>query len=480
MTVTFTAANATVTGSGTAFLANVLPGDFVRGPDEKIYFVNAVASNTSLTLDRNYQGTTTTATVAFGKHSETWSTITDANARLAAIETAVTKATMTSATSVAIAGGDQTFTVEAGLSWAPGMRLKAVSRANNANYMSGLLKTYSANTLVLTVDLTGGSGTFADWNITPSGERGAPGPNATLPGTTVVNKFLKFGNTTGTAINQATLYEDGVNDIWSSGRYCITKPAGTYRTIAMTSSGSVRFEFGVDDSAEAGANAGSNVIFNLSSDAGAFLSTPIYIDRASGAITLNSCWFTPTFVSFLQPPRPQTDNAMALGTSSQRFSVVYAATGTINTSDRKLKTDIEPCALGLDFIKQISPVSYKWLEGSREQIFEDVPFEYHTTEANEAGEAVQVSRAGVRKVIAGSRSIPGRRRHLGLIAQDVKAALDRANVDAALWVLEDPSNPESTQSLRYDQMIAPLIRAVQELAEQNAALAERVRVLEAA
>lgn len=38
--------------------------------------------------------------------------------------------------------------------------------------------------------------------------------------------------------------------------------------------------------------------------------------------------------------RPQTDNAVSLGTSGQRWSVVYAATGTINTSDGRTKQQV--------------------------------------------------------------------------------------------------------------------------------------------
>ena len=38
--------------------------------------------------------------------------------------------------------------------------------------------------------------------------------------------------------------------------------------------------------------------------------------------------------------RPQTDNSYSLGNGSQRFSVVYAGTGTINTSDERLKQQI--------------------------------------------------------------------------------------------------------------------------------------------
>lgn len=38
--------------------------------------------------------------------------------------------------------------------------------------------------------------------------------------------------------------------------------------------------------------------------------------------------------------RPETDNAQPLGAAAQRWSVVYAGTGTINTSDARQKTDV--------------------------------------------------------------------------------------------------------------------------------------------
>jgi hypothetical protein len=59
------------------------------------------------------------------------------------------------------------------------------------------------------------------------------------------------------------------------------------------------------------------------------------------------------------------------------------------------------------------------------------------------------------------------------VAQEVQAALSQAGVnDFAGWVLADKDDPNSTQGLRYDQFIAPLIKAVQELSA-------RVETLEA-
>jgi hypothetical protein len=74
---------------------------------------------------------------------------------------------------------------------------------------------------------------------------------------------------------------------------------------------------------------------------------------------------------------------------------------------------------------------------------------------------------------------PGTRTHYGLLAQDVKAALDKAGAgDFGGYIKTDLNNPESEEGLRYDQFIAPLIRAVQELSARVEALegnAQRIR-----
>ena len=76
---------------------------------------------------------------------------------------------------------------------------------------------------------------------------------------------------------------------------------------------------------------------------------------------------------------------------------------------------------------------------------------------------------------------PGKRRHYGLIAQEVRAALDACGVqDFGGHVLTDPNDPDSQQALRFDELMAPALRAIQELAAQNRALMARIEKLEAA
>lgn len=144
---------------------------------------------------------------------------------------------------------------------------------------------------------------------------------------------------------------------------------------------------------------------------------------------------------------PASDNAYSLGSAARRWSAVYAATGVINASDRRLKTDIVDCPLGLDFVRALSPKLYRWRQGAT------LPAPTPEIRCDAPAEPVQPDAAR-----------PGRRAHLGLIAQDVKTALEGFDLDCGLWTLADAADPDSVQSLRYDQMVAPLVQAIKELA----------------
>jgi hypothetical protein len=153
---------------------------------------------------------------------------------------------------------------------------------------------------------------------------------------------------------------------------------------------------------------------------------------------------------------PNGDGSCNLGISgSHRWAHVYASNTTITTSDQRLKTNITTSALGLDFINSLRPVSYQWIEGSKKLVVD--------AEGNPIVESVDENGKPVHK----TESIPGKRTHYGLIAQEVKSALDAANVgDFAGWVQDDLSNPDSFQSVSYEQFISPLIKAVQELSNR--------------
>lgn len=50
--------------------------------------------------------------------------------------------------------------------------------------------------------------------------------------------------------------------------------------------------------------------------------------------------------------------------------------------------------------------------------------------------------------------------------------------DFAGWVKDDMSDPDSMQSLAYDQFISPIIKALQEISDKVNQLSERLDALE--
>lgn len=58
---------------------------------------------------------------------------------------------------------------------------------------------------------------------------------------------------------------------------------------------------------------------------------------------------------------PTADNTYTLGKSTLRWSAVWSANGTIQTSDMRLKKEITALNYGLKEIMQLRPVSYDWI-----------------------------------------------------------------------------------------------------------------------
>lgn len=130
---------------------------------------------------------------------------------------------------------------------------------------------------------------------------------------------------------------------------------------------------------------------------------------------------------------PSVDGAGSLGFSDYRWSVVYAQTGTITTSDREKKTDISYALERYDALfEKLRPASYRLKSGT------------------------------------------SGRTHTGLVAQDVEQALRECGLtgkDFAAFVKTPREDGGADYGLRYEELIALCIRQVQ-------MLQERVRKLE--
>lgn len=89
---------------------------------------------------------------------------------------------------------------------------------------------------------------------------------------------------------------------------------------------------------------------NTSSDAGGVVAI-----RSGSGSPLGVTWDGSNFA-------PEADNTNKLGASGARWSEVWAANGTIQTSDRRLKQNIQNIKEGLSVIEKLNPVTYRWSE----------------------------------------------------------------------------------------------------------------------
>jgi hypothetical protein len=180
----------------------------------------------------------------------------------------------------------------------------------------------------------------------------------------------------------------------------------------------------------------------------------ISLQSISGGYGIDSDW------------APNSDNTYNLGQATsagyganRRWQRLYSNNTTISTSDVSLKTDVSDSPLGLDFINALRPVNYKWIVG-RQEVALDAE-----------GNPIIIGETAEGKPIFQMDEIPGSRLHYGFIAQEVKQVLDSTDApDFAGWVQDNLSDPNSTQSLSYEQFIAPLTKAVQELSSRVVAL----------
>lgn len=144
---------------------------------------------------------------------------------------------------------------------------------------------------------------------------------------------------------------------------------------------------------------------------------------------------------------PTTDNVRDLGSISKRWDDVYATNGTIQTSDETKKDEIDDSPLGLDFIMDLKPKTYKWKD-----------FDYEVEEKVD----------GKIKKVTKTRTFS--RKHTGLLAQDIKQTLvDKAisTNDFAGYVEHvDPETEQVNYGLRYSEFIGVMIKAIQELSNK--------------
>jgi len=140
----------------------------------------------------------------------------------------------------------------------------------------------------------------------------------------------------------------------------------------------------------------------------------------------------------------------ALATSSDQARIGNSAVSSIggyanwtNISDARFKTNVQENVSGLDFIMKLRPVTY-----------------------NLDMDAI----AGFNRLtdslrLHDSEKLKEEEVQIGFIAQEVEAAAKELNFD--FHGVDTPANEQSHYGLRYAEFVVPLVKAVQELSEQN-------------
>jgi len=137
---------------------------------------------------------------------------------------------------------------------------------------------------------------------------------------------------------------------------------------------------------------------------------------------------------------PLTNGNRTLGSSTFRWSTVYATNGSINTSDAREKENIVDLKYGLNEVMRLRPVEFSWI------------------------------------------SQPEMGTKLGLIAQEVQEVIGEIVLDKD-WVIDEKTGEKTEveadrMGIFYSDLIPVLIKSIQEQQAEIEALKERLRLLE--
>jgi hypothetical protein len=199
-------------------------------------------------------------------------------------------------------------------------------------------------------------------------------------------------------------------------------------------------------------------------------------NTAIGNLALNTSTYTNTTGIGYQAA-VTNNNQVQLGNSGTT-TYVY---GTVqNRSDLRDKTQIRDTVLGLDFITQLRPVDFKW--NFREDYIDYVEQETIIPEHTEEKEVVYKNADGSTSTKIVTETIPETKKidlisfnvandgsrarsryHHGLIAQEVKSLTTDLGIDFGGYQDHLVSGGKDVQSIGYDELIAPLIKSIQEL-----------------
>lgn len=178
----------------------------------------------------------------------------------------------------------------------------------------------------------------------------------------------------------------------------------------------------------------------------------------SGANSANGAGQFNTTIGYdTQTSTTGSSNEIVIGAFVQGFGAYYVTIGNggnyiynhyntnatwLRVSDERLKTNIQPAGIGLSFINRLNVKTYNWRPSY------DIPKELKSYSEENKQDTNTVM--------------------YGMLAQDVKAALDVENIEHfAGW---DVNPKDGTQAVSMEMFVLPLINAIKELTARLEAL----------
>lgn len=265
---------------------------------------------------------------------------------------------------------------------------------------------------------------------------------------TAIGGFSMVKNTVGAdnvGVGISTLYNNttGNNNTATGSNSLISNTSGNENT--ANGSQSLYFNLTGYDNTANGVNA-------LYSNTTGFNNSAIGVQAGSNNVSFNNITCLGYNAQVLGSNEIQLGNSTTTPYSYQALSL---------RSDLRDKTQVRDTVLGLDFINELRPVDYKW--DMREDYKTEMPIQGELSDENfkilmdEWLESVKLDN------LTHDGTYTRTRYHHGLIAQEVQNVIVASGVDFGGFQDHSVNGGQDVLSIGYTELIAPMIKAIQEL-----------------
>jgi hypothetical protein len=177
-------------------------------------------------------------------------------------------------------------------------------------------------------------------------------------------------------------------------------------------------------------------------------------------------------------PDSNADEDIGNNFGNGRYKSIYLINAPNYTSDERLKNTIEDIPYGIDYLNTLRPVQYEWNRRTRSGcLTSNYVFQTKSdgeTLETECPDCVENEIACVVGEID-TTGVPVGQKSWGFIAQEVLNTPPETDLDIALV---DYNETSDEYGLKGTELLAPLVKAVQELSTQISELTARIEALE--